>query len=289
MSNSGGDHGCSARESPAMSLCSAENEDMVDDVSDSEDNSHSGPELSQSGISFEEPNHISSSKLQSLQGRRRKTPNDSEDDGTEGVKRMRGLEDLGMGVLSKRSGHTGGLLEQVQQDGASLLDSNTRNGMPNGSPANGSKGTSSLKRKRSQVANVNELLKRKNRSRPLTKVLESTAMVSIPAMPDQLPNSCGSPLQGLSNGRVSGLESNESKGSLSADHTGISCENGTSINVPELASGASCINDKLKENEIPSISGLAEYDSSDDRLFDVPFVGEEKDPSGNGHSNILKL
>ncbi|KAM2993835.1 hypothetical protein FF2_045883 [Malus domestica] len=281
MSNSGGDHGCSARESPAMSLCSAENEDMADDVSDSEDNSHSGPELSQSGISFEEPNHISSSKLQSLQGRRRKTPNDSEDDGTEGVKRMRGLEDLGMGVLSKRSGHIGGLLEQVQQDGASLLDSNTRNGMPNGSPANGSKGTSSLKRKRSQVANVNELLKRKNRSRPLTKVLESTAMVSIPAMPDQLPNSCGSPLQGLSNGRVSGLESNESKGSLSADHTGISCENGTSINVPELASGASCINDKLKENEIPSISGLAEYDSSDDRLFDVPFVGEEKDPSGS--------
>ncbi|XP_048443133.1 uncharacterized protein At1g51745-like isoform X2 [Pyrus x bretschneideri] len=245
MSNSGGDHGCAARESPAMSLCSEENEDMVDD------------------------------------GRRRKTPNDSEDDGTEGVKRMRGLEDLGMGVLSKKSGQTGGLLEQVQQDGASLLDSNTRNGMPNGSPANGSKGTSSLKRKRSQVANVNELLKRKNRSRPLTKVLESTAMVSIPAMPDQLPNSCGSPLQGLSNGRVSGLESNESKGSLSADHTGILCENGTSINVPELASGASSINDKLKENEIPSISGLAEYDSSDDRLFDVPFVGEEKDPSGS--------
>ncbi|XP_068335331.1 uncharacterized protein At1g51745-like isoform X2 [Pyrus communis] len=245
MSNSGGDHGCAARESPAMSLCSEENEDMVDD------------------------------------GKRRKTPNDSEDDGTEGVKRMRGLEDLGMGVLSKKSGQTGGLLEQVQQDGASLLDSNTRNGMPNGSPANGSKGTSSLKRKRSQVANVNELLKRKNRSRPLTKVLESTAMVSIPAMPDQLPNSCGSPLQGLSNGRVSGLESNESKGSLSADHTGILCENGTSINVPELASGASSINDKLKENEIPSISGLAEYDSSDDRLFDVPFVGEEKDPSGS--------
>ncbi|KAM0956577.1 hypothetical protein ACFX2I_024770 [Malus domestica] len=278
MGNSGGDHGCSARELPAMSHSSEENEDMVDDVSDSEDNPDSGPELSQSGISFEEPNHISSSKLQTLQGRRRRTPNDSEDDGTEGVKRMRGLEDLGMGVLSKRSVQTGGLLEQVQQDGASLLDSNARNGMPNGSPVNGSKGTSSLKRKRSQVANVNELSKRKNRSRPLTKVLESTAMVSIPAMPDQLPSSCDSPLQGLSNCRVSGLESNESKGSLSADHTGISCENG---NAPELASGTSFINDKLKDSEIPSISGIAENDSSDDKLFDVPFVGEEKDPSGS--------
>ncbi|XP_048432973.1 uncharacterized protein At1g51745 isoform X3 [Pyrus x bretschneideri] len=242
MSNSGGDNGCSARELPAMSHSSEENEDMVDD------------------------------------GRRRRTPNDSEDDGTEGVKRMRGLEDLGMGVLSKRSVQTGGLLEQVQQDGASLLDSNARNGMPNGSPVNGSKGTSSLKRKRSQVANVNELSKRKNRSRPLTKVLESTAMVSIPAMPDQLPSSCDLPLRGLSNCRVSGLESNESKGSLSADHTGISCENG---NAPELASGASVINDKLKDSEIPSVSGIVENDSSDDKLFDVPFVGEEKDPSGS--------
>ncbi|CAL9009843.1 unnamed protein product [Prunus brigantina] len=279
MSNSGGEHGCSARESPAMSHSGEENEVMVDDVSDSENSSDSAPELSQSGISFEEPNHISSFKLQTVQGRRRRTPNDSEDDGTEGVKRMRGLEDLGMGVVSKKSVQTGGLLELVQQDSASLLDSNTRNGVPNGSPVNGSKGISSLKRKRSQVANANEVLKRKNRSRPLTKVLESTAMVSIPVTCDQFQNSCGSPLQGLSDGRVSGLESNESKGSLSVDHNGISCENGASTNAPERAFGASCINGKIKENEIPSISGLAENDSSD-RLFDVPFAGEEKDPSG---------
>uniref|UniRef100_A0A2N9HU61 Uncharacterized protein n=1 Tax=Fagus sylvatica TaxID=28930 RepID=A0A2N9HU61_FAGSY len=236
--NSGGDHGSSAKESPSMSHSGEENGDIGDDVSGSEDNSNSAPELSQSGISFEEPNHNNSTKVQSVQGRRRKTPNDSEDDGTEGVKRMRGLEDLGMGVASKRK--AGGALDLVQQDNASLCDLSTGNCIPNGSPVNGSKGySSSLKRKRSQVANVHEFLKKKNRRRPLTKVLESTAMVSVPVICDQLPSSSGSPLQAISDGR-------------------------------------------MKENEISSINGLAENDSSD-RLFDVPFVGvleEEKHTAG---------
>lgn len=279
MSNSGGDHDCSARESPAMSHSGEENGDMTDDVSVSEENSDSALELSQSGISFEEPNHISSSKLQSVQGRRRRTPNDSEDDGTEGVKRMRGLQDLGMGVVSKRSVQTEALLEIVQHDSASVLDSNTQNGMPNGSLANGSKNSSSLRRKRSQVATANEFLKRKNRSRPLTKVLESTEMVSVPVACDQLPNSCGSPLQ-LSDGRVPEIETNESKRSLSMDHTGVSCDNGASTDSPERATVASSIIQKMKENVIPSTSELVENGSSK-RLFDVRLVGEEKRSSGN--------
>lgn len=283
--NSGGDHGSSAKESPSMSHSGEENGDIGDDVSGSEDNSNSAPELSQSGISFEEPNHNNSTKVQSVQGRRRKTPNDSEDDGTEGVKRMRGLEDLGMGVASKRK--AGGALDLVQQDNASLCDLSTGNCIPNGSPVNGSKGySSSLKRKRSQVANVHEFLKKKNRRRPLTKVLESTAMVSVPVICDQLPSSSGSPLQAISDGRVSGLESNESKKSMiisnNSDSTGVSCENGAPLNASEHACDASHVNSKMKENEISSINGLAENDSSD-RLFDVPFVGvleEEKHTAG---------
>ncbi|KAI3874191.1 hypothetical protein MKW92_053585 [Papaver armeniacum] len=57
-------------------------------------------ELTQSGISFEDPND-STLKLHSLLKKRRKTPNDSEDDGSEGVKRMRGIEDLVNGVVAK--------------------------------------------------------------------------------------------------------------------------------------------------------------------------------------------
>ncbi|XP_062155381.1 uncharacterized protein At1g51745-like isoform X2 [Alnus glutinosa] len=283
--NSGVDLGSSARESPSMSHSGEENEDMADDVSDSEDNSNSAPELSQSGISFEDPNHNNSSKVQPVLGRRRRTPNDSEDDGTEGVKRMRGLEDLGMGVVSKRK--AGGVLDLVQQDGASLCDSSAGNCTSNGSPVNGSKGySSSLRRKRSQVPNVHEFLKRKNRRRPLTKVLESTAMVSVPVICDQLPSSSGSPLQGVSDSRVSGLESNESKKSViisnNSDSTGVSCENGVPLNASEHACDASHIVYKTKENEISSITGLADHDSSD-RLFDVPFVGvlgEEKHTAG---------
>ncbi|KAF3450633.1 hypothetical protein FNV43_RR06722 [Rhamnella rubrinervis] len=277
MNNSGGEHASSARESSFMSHSSNENEDMNHDVSDSEDDSDSAQELSQSGISFEEPNHISSSKVQPVLGRRRRTPNDSEDDGTEGVKRMRGLEDLGIGVKSKRKVQAGGLLELVQQDSAFFSDSNIGNFVSNGITVNGSKANSSLKRKRSQV---HELLKRKNRRRPLTKVLESTAMVSVPVICDQLPSSCGSPLRGLPDGRVSGLEPTESKRSFSvvnnnnSDDTVVSCENGA-LDTSDQACDATHINGKMKEIEIPSISGLAENDSSD-KLFDVPFVGEEK-------------
>ncbi|KAG6733517.1 hypothetical protein I3842_01G228200 [Carya illinoinensis] len=280
--NSGGDLGI-ARESPSMSHSGEENEDMDDDASDFEDNSNSAPELSQSGLSFEEPNHNTLYKVQAVI--RRRTPNDSEDDGTEGVKRMRGLEDLGMGVVSKRK--TGGVLDLVQQDGASLCDSSGGNCISNGIPVNGSKSyLLSLKRKRSQVVNVHEFLKRKSRRRPLTKVLESTAMVFVPVICDQLPSSSGSPLQGISDGRVSVLESKDMKKSATvnknSDSIEISCENGVPLKASELACDASDIVYKTKESETSSVTALVENDSSD-RLFDVPFVGvlgEEKHSAG---------
>ncbi|PON35747.1 PWWP domain containing protein [Parasponia andersonii] len=286
LDNLGGENGSLARESPSMSHSGNENDDMDDDVGDSEDTSDSAPELSQSGISFEEPNHNSSPKVQHVQGRRR-TPNDSEDDGTEGVKRMRGLEDLGVGTASKRKVQAGGLLELVQQENASIADSNNGNCVSNGSTANGSRGNSSLKRKRTQVANVHEFLKKKNRRRPLTKVLQSTAMVSVPVICDQLPSSCGSPLGGLSDGRVPGLESTESKISVvvnnNSDCNGVSCENGASLNTSEPACDTPHV-DKMKENGISSISEIVENDFSD-RLFEVPLIREEKHSAG--HSPLV--
>ncbi|KAL4290519.1 hypothetical protein GQ457_14G006760 [Hibiscus cannabinus] len=238
--NSGGDKGCSVKESPNLSHSGKENKDGM---SGSEDDSNSAPELSQSGISFEETKIISGTKGRSMMGRRRKTPNDSEDDGAEGIKRMKGLEDLGMGVGSKRKVQATGLLESIQQENASFCGPNTSNCLSNGAPINGNKShSSSLKRKRSQVANVHEILKRKNRRRPLTKVLESTAMVPVPVACDELPSSSTSPPRGLSD---------------------------------KLATDASQTNNKTKDNEISSIPELAENESSD-RLFDVPFFGEDK-------------
>ncbi|GMI82117.1 hypothetical protein HRI_001881000 [Hibiscus trionum] len=289
--NSGGDKGSPARESPTMSHSAKENEDMSDELSGSEDASDSAPELSQSGISFEEPNHINGNKGHSKLIKRRKTPNDSEDDGSERIKRMRGLDDLGMGVGSKRKALAAGALELVQQDNASFYGPKAGSCLSNGGPINGSRNHSStVKRKRSQVANVHEFLKRKNRRRPLTKVLESTAIVSVPVVCDELPSSSGSPLRGLSDRKVSGIDSNESHKSASAvicnshnnntnnsGRTRVSCENGVSLNASEHVADAdaSLTNNKTKENESSSLSVLAENESSN-RLFDVPFVGEDK-------------
>ena len=227
------------KESPTLSHSSNETEKIDEELSSFGDDSNSANELSQSGVSFEEPNQVSASREQIVQRRRRRTPNDSEDDGTEGVKRMKGLNDLGMGVAS------------------------------------------SLKRKRSQVARVHEFFKRKNRCRPLTKVLESTVMVSVPVTCEQLPGPSGSPLLGISNSVVSELESNESKRSFTPvlNNSRVLCENGISLNAAEPASDAPLVNHKQKESEIVSMSELPEKDSSD-KLFDVPLAREEKRPAG---------
>ncbi|KAJ1420274.1 hypothetical protein SESBI_14406 [Sesbania bispinosa] len=257
LDKSGSENGGSAEELPVMSNSGDDNEDLTDDLSDSEDNSNSAPELSQ-----------------------------SEDDGTEGVKRMRGLEDLGIGVVSKRKVQGTGTTEIVQHVSASLNNSTTGNCLANGTSVNGGKGYSStLKRKRSQVANVHEFLKRKNRRRPLTKVLESTAMVSVPVICDQVPSSSSSPLCGTTDGRISGLDSNDSKKSSplathNSDNTGAVCENGTSLIVHDHGSDASQINHSVKESET---SGRRVGNDSSEKLFDVPFVGvlgEEKHSPG---------
>ncbi|XP_059303135.1 uncharacterized protein At1g51745 [Lycium ferocissimum] len=204
--------------------------ELDEELTTSEDNSNSAQELSQSGVSFEAPNHTIASEQQPLCGTRRRTPNDSEDDGTEGSKRMKGLDDLGMGVVS------------------------------------------SLKRKRSQVAHVHDFLKRKNRHRPLTKVLESTAMVSVPIMCEQLPSPTES--------KGFGLQTNESGKSFptvlnnDTDSISVTCGNGK----PDAfghTHDSFLVKCKQKENEISSILGLSENGSSD-RLFDVPLVAEEK-------------
>ncbi|KAL6559951.1 hypothetical protein OROGR_005068 [Orobanche gracilis] len=80
---------------------SEQGEDVIKQNSSiSENDSDSAPEPSQSVVSFEEPEKCLDEIKEECEWKM--TSNDSEDDGTEGVKRMRGLEDLGMGVGSSR-------------------------------------------------------------------------------------------------------------------------------------------------------------------------------------------
>ncbi|KAJ4957979.1 hypothetical protein NE237_025090 [Protea cynaroides] len=246
-------------------------------------------ELSQSGLSFEDSNHMSCPNLHSMQKKRRKTPNDSEDDETEKTKRMRGLEDLGMGVVSKRNSsicHTDVSHELLQLDGASLSESNIVNAFSNGSPVNGSKDNcSSLRKRRSQVANAYESLKKKNRRRPLTKVLESTVMVAVPVVCDQGASPGGSSLPGLTDSKVSALESTESKktsvsvvSNNNSDSTVVSCKKETSLNASDHTCDAE-VDAFPRDNEFSSASEFPDNDCSES-LFDVPFVGEEKRTEG---------
>lgn len=203
--------------------------------------------------------------------------NDSEDDGTERIKRMRGLEDLGMSVESKRKAEAPGLLELVQQDNASLYGSNNSHCLSNRDHS------SLIKRKRSQLASVQEFSKRKYNWRPLTKVLASTAMVSVPVVFGEVPSSSGLPLMGLSDNKFPGMDSNESGESVYAvinnnntnnnsNNAGISCKNCVS-NAFEHVADVSQICNTTKDDEIFGIPGIL------DRLFDVPFV-EDKPSAG---------
>ncbi|GKV47964.1 hypothetical protein SLEP1_g54812 [Rubroshorea leprosula] len=144
---SGEDNG-SARESPSMSHSGKEKEDMSDKGSESKMIQILPLVLALSSASFEELNHLDASRTQVVQGKRRRTLNDSEDDGTGGTKRMRGHEELGMGVVSKTKVQAEAVLEHVQRVNASTYDSNTGNCMPNVNAMNCSRGCSSSLKKR---------------------------------------------------------------------------------------------------------------------------------------------
>ncbi|KAK4785101.1 hypothetical protein SAY86_001790 [Trapa natans] len=285
MDSLSGRLGTSATGSPTIShSVGKETNGISEDEVDGEFGSTPG--ISHSGSYLDEPSHASSIKGKTDREMRRRTPNDSEDDGDEGAKRMRGLEDLGMGVVPYRKNQP----ETLQLDNGSVHDLNACNDISNGSQMNGGKGhsSSSLKRKRSQVAHVHDFLKRKNRRRPLTKVLESTAMVSVPITCDQLATSCGSPLGVLSDAKTARIEFLESKRRFSSavveknpESTGLAYENETLTNSAENANTNTDqvdIHHKIK-NEPSCLLDLSENVQTDG-LFDVPFISEDKKSSG---------
>ncbi|EOA30033.1 hypothetical protein CARUB_v10013137mg [Capsella rubella] len=229
----------------------------------------------QSSKSSKKNNKVKASKVQSLSGKRRRTPNDSEDDGTEGNKRMRGLEDIGTGRGSKGKLQVGAVLEDKQENGFKS-DANINGSMLNGSLANGSSRDCSLsmKRNRSPVVNANEYSKRKTRQRPLTKVLESTSMVSVPLARDDLINSDCLPPPGISENKPSAANNNNN-----SDNIGVLCENvSVSLNASENVVD-SIHSKKAKESENSNIS-LSAKDDASNGLFDVPLIGEENYSTG---------
>ncbi|KAL2925038.1 hypothetical protein RDABS01_007563 [Bienertia sinuspersici] len=228
VSNLGNDHECSSEETSSELTRSP-----------GEVHLNSTQKLSRSGISREETNGsicLKGNRYKSKRG----SPNDSEDDGNEGFKRMKGLNDLGVG--SDQNIQVLALPNNVGPQ-SSLSVSTTRaanaNGMAVGSLANGGS-LPTFKKKRSQVVHLHELLKKKRRRRPLIKVLENASMVPVRIICDESANPF---------------------------------ERSDSVSPYE------CEDDKKVNDAEPLHKYLPEVYFSDTQ-FDVPFINEELDPSG---------
>uniref|UniRef100_A0A7N1A5V0 PWWP domain-containing protein n=1 Tax=Kalanchoe fedtschenkoi TaxID=63787 RepID=A0A7N1A5V0_KALFE len=236
-------------------------------------------ELARCGLSSAEPNEISVAKTSSVKGKRRKTPNDSEDDGIVGVKRMRGIKDLVLDVASKLKDEPDGESDQIHQD---TVDKG--NSIANESPVNsGKSNTPSFKKKRSAVVNgnVHESKRRKDRRRTLTKVLEECVMVSVPVTCDEVSGTVGSHVM-VTSDREAVLESVDSEG-VTSDFVNNGAEGADDQYENTLVSdrndGAS---DPPHDDKIRKESGSAEFlvsrdSGSLDELYDVHLsLGDDK-------------
>uniref|UniRef100_A0A1D1ZC89 Uncharacterized protein At1g51745 n=1 Tax=Anthurium amnicola TaxID=1678845 RepID=A0A1D1ZC89_9ARAE len=229
--------------------------------------------LSQSKIPMEQKVNLNTVEVHVMQEERWKTSTDSEDDGTEGAKRMRGLQELGLGVVSQKTLnmiHGERPCEPSHQDDISLGESNIDNGFSSMSTLNSSKEASLSLKKKTQVAQAHEPLKRKNRRRQLTKVLKSSATVEVPSICHESGNSNHLPLHGVTWERVGVSEPTESK---KADYSDLANGNLGS-------SETSCVEASLDVYEdrcgpIFDVTDFCSLEFVDDGFLDIPVVWKE--------------
>lgn len=195
----------------------------------------SSQKLPQSGITFEHSAKQTANNMQFIQKKRWKTPNDSEDDTSKGMKRMRDLQDLGSGMILKKepnvSVETKGFHDLALPDGASLSESDFDNDLSIDTPINSSRDScSSLKRKRPQIGQACESLKKKCRRRSLAEVWMGATKVKIPSPSHPGAITEESSLQGVTNikaradNSTSKMNYSPPRIDDSADCSGTSCE-----------------------------------------------------------------
>ncbi|KAG1326613.1 hypothetical protein COCNU_01G005470 [Cocos nucifera] len=247
---------------------------------------NSAQELSKSVLSFEQPNNPMASDMRYMLKKRWRTPNDSEDDATEGIKRMRDLQEIGLGTVSKRKPnikfHAKEFDELAFADNASLSESNTDNGFSGMCHINGSKDScSSLKKKRSHVVLSSENLRKKNHHRPQTKVSKGSRII--------IPSYChwGGGFAGWSSlleetRNKLGAKSTEKKGEFSAvndnspNSSSTSCEEVLFDDCEKTCNtvDGTYLQSEIKDSELSSMLEFIDDDCSDG-LIDVPLLMED--------------
>ncbi|GAB2269296.1 hypothetical protein Dimus_004219 [Dionaea muscipula] len=199
----------------AMSEPSKDGDCMLEETSDFEENSNSPQELSHSGITYEETNGASNTMKK---GRKQGASNESADEGSDAIKRMRGLDDLGLGRVRS--------IRKIKPGGNGMID--YLHCMSVGSLISRGTTVPLFKRKRSQLVHVHELLKRKHRRRTLTKVLDTLVMVPI-IFDDDFGE----------DGKVLRLQSNDESKGTTFPRVMHSMDNSSEISSPALGLGDS--------------------------------------------------
>ncbi|XP_010911976.1 uncharacterized protein At1g51745 [Elaeis guineensis] len=249
-------------------------------------NESSAQELSQSVLSFEQPNNQTASDMQFVPKKRWRTPNDSEDDATEGIKRMRDLQEIGLGMVSKRKPNIDvqpkGDNELAFVNNASLSEANNDNGFSSTFHINSRKAScSSVKQKRSHVVLPYENSRKKNHHSPLTKVRKGTRVI-IPSYCHWGGGFVGlSSLQGETPKKLVAPKSTTKKGEFLAVTDNSPVCSGTSCEEALLDDCENTCNtvDGTHQSEIKDseLSGMLEFidDDCSDGLIDVPLFMED--------------
>ncbi|RWR72543.1 PWWP domain-containing protein [Cinnamomum micranthum f. kanehirae] len=244
-------------------------------------------------ISSEQPNQRIASQVHILQKMRQKISNNSENDEHKGSKRMRGLQDLGLRMVSKEKPiihcHTEGSLEIVLPGSITLSESNVFNSVASESPMS-MVSCSSLKRRCSYAFNVHENFKRKHRHRPLAEVLESTAKVNFHSACDRDASPSRSSIQSINESKSVALEGTESKNTRfsvaihnNSDSTGISAVINDSASEHGFAADVGAIHSQchteMKDNEFSNTLRFPNNDISDSSL-NTSFGGDKNENEG---------
>ncbi|KAJ0986485.1 hypothetical protein J5N97_004841 [Dioscorea zingiberensis] len=248
---------------------------LIDDISTQD--------LSQSVVSFEEPNNPSTADMRIMKKRRWRTPYDTEDDDMGETRRTRGLQDLAFGILSERK-CTSRVHKKGSRASYPVCKSSTGNAFSDHSPISIARNCFlPLKRKKSAVTHTYENSKRKVRHRPLIKVLEGTTRILAPSFQHD-PIAEQSSLEGYVPDKRKALKSTVTRMTdfsvhTGSDHSGTSCggvASDTSVNTSSDAPDGDSSFSEMEDNELSSLPKFSGGKCSDNYLSVTPAFKERE-------------
>ncbi|KAH0467315.1 hypothetical protein IEQ34_004553 [Dendrobium chrysotoxum] len=184
-------------------------------------------ELSHSVASFERPEQPLNSAVQK---KRWKNPNDSEDDGDEGIRRMKDLQDLGLGMVSTGKPNMRASMKETCAKGPSGRASQNEPDFDNNSSSITHRScfkNSCLSSRTTRLFHVYQNLKRRNRRRRrLTKIWvgSDSVKVNVPLIYQDSVITGDSPSYGITMKRLNDLKSSSKKNKFSLmDTSSLDC------------------------------------------------------------------